>query len=102
MKKKNILVAMAMLVALSVPANIASAQTLDDRIDEIGVDKAAHFGACYIISDQLARHTKMTPLERFATTMAIGYAKEKLCDSSVDNHDLIADGLGALTYEIRF
>ena len=58
MKKKNILVAMAMLAALSVPANIASAQTLDDRIDEIGVDKAAHFGACYIISDQLARHTK--------------------------------------------
>lgn len=64
-------------------------------------DKVAHFGVGYVISDQLAKHTRMTFLERVATVSLIAYVKEKT-DSRFDNADFAATVAGALALEIKF
>lgn len=65
-------------------------------------DKAAHFAVSYTLSDQLAKHTKMTRLERMATVLFIGYAKEQWVDSKFDRNDFAADMAGVLFYEWTF
>ena len=65
-------------------------------------DKAAHFAASYMLSDQLKRHTKMTTLERIGTVLLVGYAKEQWIDSKFDKNDFAADMAGVLFYEVTF
>jgi hypothetical protein len=60
----------------------------------VPVDKAAHFGACYVITDQLMR-AGMKPEHAVAATLFIGWAKE-VTDRPFDPYDLAADTLGAL------
>jgi len=64
-------------------------------------DKAAHFGAGYIISDQLSRHTKLTPLERILVVAGVAYIKERT-DAYVDRKDIIATIEGGLFCEWKF
>ena len=78
--------------------NVASANPLKD----IPVDKAAHFGAGYILQDQLERNAGMSKLEAFLTTTALAWAKEKYLDKSVDNDDAYATMAGALFYQVEF
>lgn len=70
-------------------------------IRDIPIDKAAHFGAGYIISDQLQRNAKCSAFEAFLITTGIAWAKEKL-DDQVDNDDAYATMAGALFYQIEF
>lgn len=79
-------------------ANIAGANPLQD----IPADKAAHFGAGYILQDQLERNVGMSKLEAFLTTTAIAWAKEKWLDKNVDNDDAYATMAGALFYQVEF
>ena len=44
----------------------------------------------------------MTPIERVATIVAIGYCKERFIDDHFDNGDFIADCCGVLFYEYKF
>lgn len=94
---KRVLIVVTMVVGMF--SSTGSCQALQDRI---GVDKCAHFGISYVIEDQLKEHTKMTPLERVATTVAIGYCKERFIDDHFDNGDFIADFCGVLFYESKF
>lgn len=73
-----------------------------NALQDIPVDKAAHFGAGYIIQDQLERNAHMSKLEAFLATTAIAWAKEKYLDSRVDNKDAYATMAGALFYQIDF
>ena len=70
-------------------------------LQDIPVDKAAHFGVGYIISDQLQRNAKCSAFEAFLITTGIAWAKEKL-DDHVDNDDAYATMAGALFYQIEF
>ena len=71
-------------------------------LEDIPVDKVAHFGAGYIIQDQLERNAGMGKLEAFLTTTAIAWAKEKYLDKNVDNDDAYATMAGALFYQVEF
>lgn len=87
-----------MLLLLMLSCSVASANALHDIQDSIPADKMLHFGAGYIISDQLQRNCKMSPLEAFLTTTAIAWAKEKWIDSHVDNGDAYSTMAGSLFY----
>lgn len=60
----------------------------------IPVDKAAHFGLSYVITDQLMR-AGMPPTQAAALTFGVGWLKE-VTDPVLDPGDLLADGLGCL------
>ena len=64
-------------------------------------DKVAHFGAGYVISDQLYKRTGLTAWERLAVVGLIAYAKERL-DSRLDKRDLVATVAGVGFLEIKF
>lgn len=78
------------------------ANNLHDLQDSIPTDKALHFAAGYIISDQLQRNAKCSPIEAFLITSAIAWAKEKFVDDQVDNNDAYATMAGGLFYQIKF
>ncbi len=78
------------------------ASSLHDIQDSIPTDKALHFAAGYIISDQLQRNAKCSPIEAFLITSAIAWAKEKWVDDHVDNNDAYATMAGGLFYQIKF
>lgn len=94
---KKLLFALLLTACLLLPA------TTEARIqDDIGIDKAAHFGLSYVISDQLQRNAGFNPFWGTLTTIAIGAAKEKLIDNHFDGGDFAADCAGALFYVARF
>ncbi len=80
----------------------ADANSLHDIQDNIQSDKALHFAAGYIISDQLQRNAGCSALEAFLITSAIAWGKEKLVDDSVDNNDAYATMAGSLFYQVNF
>lgn len=53
------------------------ASSLHDIQDSIPTDKALHFAAGYIISDQLQRNAHCSAFEAFLITSAIAWSKEK-------------------------
>lgn len=78
------------------------ANPIHDIQDDISTDKALHFAAGYIISDQLQRNAHCSAFEAFLITSAIAWAKEKWVDDSVDNKDAYATMAGSLFYQINF
>lgn len=98
MKKIIVLIS---LVLMLLPNSVSFAGPMQNLQNDIGTDKVAHFGVGYIINDQLERHTKFTPLERFLTVAAIGYIKEAT-DDHFDKNDLLATCAGGLMYEMKF
>lgn len=78
------------------------ANDLHDIQDSIPTDKALHFMAGYIISDQLQRNANCSAFEAFFITSGIAWAKEKFIDDHVDNNDAYATMAGGLFYQIKF
>lgn len=78
------------------------ANPLHDIQDDIPTDKALHFMAGYIISDQLKRNAHCSAFEAFLITSGIAWAKEKWVDDHVDNADAYATMAGGLFYQIKF
>lgn len=78
------------------------ANSLHDIQDSIPTDKALHFAAGYIISDQLQRNANCSTFEAFLITSAIAWSKEKFVDDHVDNADAYATMAGGLFYQIKF
>ena len=97
MKKVSILTMLLISLCTSCFAN-----NLHDLQDSIPTDKALHFAAGYIISDQLQRNAKCSPIEAFLITSAIAWSKEKFIDNNVDNADAYATMAGGLFYQIKF
>ena len=80
----------------------ANANSLHDIQESIPTDKALHFAAGYIISDQLQRNAHCSAFEAFLITSAIAWSKEKFVDDHVDNADAYATMAGGLFYQIKF
>ena len=97
---RRILLIMAVCIACM--CSICSANSLHDIQDEIPTDKALHFAAGYIISDQLQRNAHCSAFEAFLITSSIAWAKEKFVDDNVDNNDAYATMAGGLFYQISF
>lgn len=97
---RRILIIMA--ICISCMCSVCSAKSLHDLQDEIPTDKALHFAAGYIISDQLKRNAHCSAFEAFLITAGIAWAKEKLVDDHVDNNDAYATMAGSLFYQINF
>ena len=97
---RRILIIMA--ICISCMCSMCSANSLHDLQDEIPTDKALHFAAGYIISDQLQRNAHCSAFEAFLITTGIAWAKEKWIDDSVDNKDAYATMAGSLFYQINF
>lgn len=97
---RRILLIMAVCIACM--CSICSANSLHDIQDEIPTDKALHFAAGYIISDQLQRNAHCSAFEAFLITSSIAWAKEKFVDDNVDNNDAYATMTGSLFYQINF
>lgn len=98
MFKKVIIISM-ILTSLCTPC---FANGLHDIQDSIPTDKALHFAAGYIISDQLQRNAGCSAFEAFLITSAIAWSKEKFVDGHVDNNDAYATMVGGLFYQIKF
>lgn len=97
---RKILLALCCAFFLCMPN--ANASSLHDIQDNIPTDKALHFAAGYIISDQLQRNAHCSAFEAFLITSAIAWSKEKFVDDHVDNNDAYATMAGGLFYQIEF
>ena len=91
-----------LLIWLSCLNSVCFANSIHDIQDDIPTDKALHFAAGYIISDQLQRNANCSAFEAFLITSSIAWAKEKWVDDSVDNKDAYATMAGSLFYQINF
>lgn len=89
---KTIIVTL-LLVFMMVSSCFAS--SLHDVQDDIGVDKFAHFGVGYVISNEL-QHVGMSKLEAVATVVFLAYAKEKWVDDTFSKSDIGATVLGGV------
>ena len=98
--KKAFIAAAAALTLLA--PTMCSAQSVNDAIDTVGVDRFAHAGVSYIINDQLRRNAHFNPFWAATATLAIGAAKEAWIDDHFDRGDFAADAAGVLMYQIRF
>lgn len=98
--KKAFIVATVALTLLA--PTLCSAQSVNDAIDTVGVDRVAHAGVSYIINDQLRRNAHFNPFWAATATLAIGAAKEAWIDDRFDRGDFAADCAGVLMYQIRF
>lgn len=96
---KTVTILIILLISLSVPC---FASSLHDLQDSIPTDKALHFAAGYIISDQLQRNADCSAFEAFLITSAIAWGKEKYIDDNVDNNDAYATMAGSIFYQIKF
>ena len=92
---------LALCCAFFLSTATASANSLHDIQDNIHTDKALHFAAGYIISDQLQRNVGCSTLEAFLITSGIAWAKEKFIDDNVDNNDAYATMEGSLFYQVE-
>lgn len=91
-----------LLMAFLSITSTCQAGTLHDLQDNIGEDKFAHAGVSYIVCDQLHRNAGFNDFWAAFTTLALGYAKEKLIDKDYDGGDMMANGIGVLMYQIKF
>lgn len=97
---RKLLLALCCALFLCMPN--ANANGLHDIQDSIPTDKALHFAAGYIISDQLQRNADCSAFEAFLITSAIAWGKEKLVDDHIDNNDAYTTMTGSLFYQIKF
>lgn len=93
---------LALCCAFFLSTATASANSLHDIQDNIQTDKALHFAAGYIISDQLQRNVGCSAFEAFLITSAIAWGKEKYIDDNIDNNDAYATMAGSLFYQVEF
>lgn len=98
--KKAIATAVTAMALLA--PTMCSAQTVNDAIDTVGVDRVAHVSVSYIINDQLHRNCHFNRFWAAATTLAIGAAKEAFIDDHFDRGDFAADCAGVLMYQVKF
>ena len=96
---KKIIILTILLISLCTSCFVSS---LHDIQDSIPTDKALHFMAGYIISDQLQRNVNCSAFEAFFITSGIAWAKEKWVDDHVDNNDAYATMAGSLFYQVNF
>ena len=96
---KKILILTMLLISI---CTSCFAGSIHDVQDSIPTDKALHFAAGYIISDQLQRNAHCSAFEAFLITSAIAWSKEKFVDDHVDNADAYATMAGGLFYQIEF
>lgn len=99
--KKHIKILLCLMLFLFITTT-CFASSLHDIQDSIPTDKALHFAAGYIISDQLQRNAGYSAFEAFLITSAIAWSKEKWVDDHVDNADAYATMAGGLFYQIKF
>ncbi len=92
----------ALCCAFFLSTTTANANPIHDIQDNIQTDKALHFAAGYIISDQLQRNANCSVFEAFLITSGIAWAKEKWVDNNVDNNDAYATMAGSLFYQLKF
>lgn len=92
----------ALCCAFFLSTTTANANPIHDIQDNIQTDKALHFAAGYIISDQLQRNANCSVFEAFLITSGIAWAKEKWVDNNVDNNDAYATMAGSLFYQVNF
>lgn len=78
------------------------ASSIHDIQDNIGIDKFAHAGVGYIITDQLERNANFSKLEAFATVAALAYIKERYVDDHFDSGDITATLSGYMLYQVSF
>ena len=96
--RKVLLIAL-LICTLSTPCYAGALLIGVDKVESsITMHEWAHLGAGYIINDQLHRHTKLTPLERFLAVSFIGYAKEKWVDKTFTRGEFEATAAGGLIY----
>lgn len=93
---------LALCCAFCLSTATASANSLHDIQDNIQTDKALHFAAGYIISDQLQRNVGCSAFEAFLITSAIAWGKEKYIDDNIDNNDAYTTMAGSLFYQVEF
>lgn len=93
---------LALCCAFFLSIATVNANPIHNIQDNIQTDKALHFAAGYIISDQLQRNADCSAFEAFLITSAIAWGKEKLVDDHVDNNDAYATMAGSLFYQIKF
>ena len=98
---KKTLIAAATALTMIAPT-MCSAQTIDDEISNVGVDKFAHAGISYVVNDQLHRNCNFNRFWAATTTIAIGAAKEAWIDDHFDRGDFAADCAGVLMYQVKF
>ena len=91
----------AFVLAMFIPAT-CSAQSVNETIDAIGVDRFAHAGLSYVINDQLHRNAHFNRFWATTTTLAIGAAKEAFIDDHFDRGDFAADCAGVFMYQVKF
>ena len=77
MKKTFIAAVMALMM---VAPTMCSAQTIDDEINTVGVDRFAHAGMSYIINDQLHRNCHFNRFWAATTTIAIRTSAGATCE----------------------
>lgn len=83
------------ILYLILSISVASANSLHDIQDDIGVDKFAHFGVGYVVSNEL-QHAGMSKFEAMATVAFLAYAKEKWVDDEFSKSDITATVLGGI------
>lgn len=83
------------ILYLILSISVASANSLHDIQDDIGVDKFAHFGIGYVVSNEL-QHAGMSKFEAMATVAFLAYAKEKWADDEFSKSDITATVLGSV------
>lgn len=83
------------ILYLILSISVASANSLHDIQDDIGVDKFAHFGIGYVVSNEL-QHAGMSKFEAMATVAFLAYAKEKWMDDEFSKSDITATVLGGV------
>lgn len=93
---------LALCCAFFLSTATVNANPIHDMQDDIQTDKALHFAAGYIISDQLQRNANCSVFEAFLITSGIAWAKEKWVDNNVDNNDAYATMAGSLFYQLKF
>ena len=98
---KKTMIAMAAAMAMLAPT-MCSAQSVNDAIDTVGVDRFAHAGVSYVINDQLHRNCHFNRFWAATATLAIGAAKEAWIDRNFDRGDFAADCAGVLMYQVKF
>lgn len=83
------------ILYLILSISVASANSLHDIQDDIGVDKFAHFGIGYVVSNEL-QHAGMSKFEAMATVAFLAYAKEKWIDDEFSKSDITSTVLGGI------
>lgn len=83
------------ILYLILSISVVSANSLHDIQDDIGVDKFAHFGIGYVVSNEL-QHAGMSKFEAMATVAFLAYAKEKWVDDEFSKSDITATVLGGV------